>query len=331
MPAKSTRRTLARQWELLKRLPGRGTGKTASDLVAELKDAGFDVSKRQVERDLWELLEAFNLECNDKSPPYGWKWPTGSSVDLPGMTLAEALSLRLVQDYVEQLLPSSLLKVLEPRFVLAEGKLASLRSDSAAAQWPKKMRSVPPTQPMLSPHILPDVLESVQNALLHDQQLEADYVPMDVEEPNAMRLHPLALINRGPITYLVATAWDYADVRLYALHRMTRAQCLEDGAKRPENFDLDEYISSGAVQFGTGGMLKLEARVADGLARILCETPLSADQQLVGNMLTATVQDTWQLIWWILSQAENIEVIAPKALREQVREQLARALAAYEK
>ena len=93
------------------------------------------------------------------------------SVDLPGMTLAEALSLRLVKDYVEQSLPSSLLKVLEPRFALAEGKLASLTIDNAVAQWPKKMRSVPPSQPMLSPHILPEVLESVHEA----QPLNTEY------------------------------------------------------------------------------------------------------------------------------------------------------------
>ena len=66
------------------------------------------------------------------------------------------------------------------------------------------------------------------------------------------------------------------------------------------------------------------------LARILFETPLSADQQLVGNILTATVQDTWQLVWWIISQAGNIEVVASKGLREHVRAQLTNALSGYD-
>ena len=49
MPANKKKHTLARQWELLKRLPTRGAGKTASELTQELQVAGFDVSKRQVE------------------------------------------------------------------------------------------------------------------------------------------------------------------------------------------------------------------------------------------------------------------------------------------
>ena len=56
MPHDKTRNTVARQWELLKILPTRGAGKTAKDLTGILNDLGFKVSKRQVERDLGELL-----------------------------------------------------------------------------------------------------------------------------------------------------------------------------------------------------------------------------------------------------------------------------------
>mgnify|MGYP000287578086 CR=1 FL=1 len=91
MPANKKKHTLARQWELLKRLPTRGAGKTASELTQELQVAGFDVSKRQVERDLGELMDAFDLECNNASIPYGWRWLPGASSDLAGMTLADAL------------------------------------------------------------------------------------------------------------------------------------------------------------------------------------------------------------------------------------------------
>ena len=73
MPANNTRGTVARQWELLKRLPSSGPGKSAGELHQELKDLGFEVSKRQVERDLQQLSEAFPLHCNDRSIPWGWR------------------------------------------------------------------------------------------------------------------------------------------------------------------------------------------------------------------------------------------------------------------
>lgn len=329
MPAKTTRRTLARQWELLKLLPSRGSGKTAAELTQALNAIGFRVSKRQVERDLWELYEAFHLECNESSPPYGWKWPHSASLDLPAMTLAEALSLTLVQDTLKPLLPQSMQSVLLPRFDLARQKLDRLQADNAAARWPAKIRSVLPSQPMLPAGIDEDVMDAVHNGLLLDRQIDIDYLNLSTQTASPLRLHPLGLVNRGHVSYLVATAWDYEDIRLYALHRVKRACMTDAPARRPPDFDLDVYIAQGALQFGAEQSITLHARVNDYLARILAETPLSDTQAIDGHLLTATVQDTWQLTWWILSQGAGIEVLAPPHLRKRITASLTQAAMLY--
>ena len=330
MPANNTRGTVARQWELLKRLPTSGPGKSAGELRQELKDLGFAVGKRQVERDLQQLSEAFPLHCNDRSIPWGWRWLDRASVDLPGLTTAEALSLKLVEETVRPMLPASLLQALEPRFDQAARKLHSLDAASPANKWLAKVRSVPAYQPLLPPPILPAVLTNVQEALLAEELLDVDYLGMDAEIPVAMRLHPLALVNRGPVTYLVATAWDYPDVRLYALHRIRRAERSYTPCNKPENFDIDAYITTGALQFGSGESIRLEARISPYLARILMETPLAVDQIIEGDRLTATVRDTWQLRWWVLGQGEGIRVDVPKALRCDMAKCLSIAGAMYD-
>ncbi|WP_024539795.1 helix-turn-helix transcriptional regulator [Comamonas badia] len=330
MPAKTTRRTIARQWELLKLLPSRGVGKTAAELTQDLSALGFKVSKRQVERDLWELYEAFHLECNETSPPYGWKWPQGTSIDLPVVTLAEALSLTLVQDTLKPLLPLPLLAVLQPRFDLARSKLDRLNGDNAAATWPEKVRSVLPSQPLLPPPLDEAIVEIVHEGLLRDRQLDVSYLGLDAQTPTTMRLHPLGLVNRGAVSYLVATAWDYEDVRLYALHRIQQASPTEDAVRRPPGFVLDAYIQQGALQFGGEHTIRLKAQVSDGLARILAETPLSGDQTLKDGTLTATVRDTWQLAWWVLSQGAGIEVLEPRHLREKIAREISAANARYQ-
>ena len=330
VPAQTTRRTLARQWELLKLLPSRGVGKTATELARELNAEGFAVSKRQVERDLWELYEAFHLECNGANAPYGWKWPQGASLDLPAMSVAEALSLRLVQDAVQPLLPASLLSALQPRFALAQQKLDGL--DAAHHQvgaWLQKVRSVLPTQPMLPAQVNADVQDAVHEALLLDRQLQMTYQAAEAEKPQEMRVHPLGLVNRGHVSYLIATAWDYEDVRLYALQRIRAAYTSDQEAKRPQGFDIDAYLARGALHFGSESQIALRARVGTYLARVLSETPLSNDQVLAGDLLTATVNDTWQLRWWILSQGAGIEVLEPKSLREEIGRELVVAIAAY--
>ncbi|MGH8502865.1 MAG: helix-turn-helix transcriptional regulator [Gammaproteobacteria bacterium] len=334
MPADKKHHTLARQWELLKLLPTRGAGKTAAELTRALSEAGFQVTKRSVERDLNDLLEVFRLDRNDKSPPYGWRWPNDAPAALPGITLAEALSLRLVQETLKPLLPVSMIKALEPRFMQAKAKLSALAERNATARWADKVRSVAPTLPLLAPAIDIDVLETVQEALLANQQLEADYRAMGADEPSAIRLHPLGPVNRGPATYLVATAFAYPDPRLYALHRVSKATKISKPARRPDAFNLDAYIQSGALQFGTGKTLRLEAGVSEGLKRILEETPLSADQKLTRDKqwaarVTATVADSWQLRWWILSQGDAIEVHRPVRLRRKIAASLKAALGCY--
>ena len=333
MPRNDKQSVLLRLFELLKQLPSRGAGKTALELTKALNDAGYDITKRQVERDLNELMEAFPLDRNDSSIPHGWKWGAGASVDLPGMTITEALSLCLVEEALKPLLPVSMLEGLETRFQQAKKQLAALSKENRKAKWASKVRTVTPAMPLLSPEIDSTVLATVQEALLSDVQIDMEYRAMGSEETKQMQMSPLALVNRGTVIYLVATAFEYEDVRLYAMHRIHNATRTKHAVKRPANFDLDVYIQTGGLHFGNGKMIRLSAWVSKNLEIILEETPLSQDQKLVISgdkvKLTATVSDSWQLIWWLLSQGADIEVTAPVALRKKMGRLLVDAAAQY--
>lgn len=333
MPANNTRYTLGRQWELLQKIPTKGIGKTTKELVDALNDTGFKVSKRQVERDLGALMESFPLECNDDHIPYLWKWIDGASTDLPGLTLAEALSMKLIETTIKPLLPASLLKSMEPRFLQAERKLAELDNEIPAAQWANKVRSVQPTLPLLPPRVVDDVLENLQEALLLNKKLDTDYQSSSDDTPAHKILNPLGLVNRGAVSYLVATKDDCKDARLYAIHRFHRATILTVEVDRPLDFSLDNFINSGAMQFGYGEKIKLKAHVDNWLAQHLTETCLCVDQKLEirGDkfLLTATVHNSWQLEWWILSLGAAIEIISPAALRTNISSKLEQAASLY--
>lgn len=47
-------------------------------------------------------------------------------------------------------------------------------------------------------------------------------------------------------------------------------------------------------------------------------------------MVTASVDDTWQLSWWILSQGNGIEITEPKSLRNKIVSDLRDALDQYD-
>lgn len=332
MPDRSSRDTLARQWELLRQLPSHPPGATAAELTGALGGNGFVTSKRTVERDLAELERIFPIRCNDKGRPYGWHWMRHADLGIPGMGLTEALSFTLLEQFLYRMLPISLWRGFEPHLRHAREKLEALTDGNKVARWRKKVRYVSPTLPLEPPQFDDAVLEAVQRALLEERRLAVRYRAIDDSEDKALTLHPLALIQRGAVGYLAAMAFDYCDVRYYAVHRIGAAEVLPEAARRLRGFSLDAHLKAGGGHFVSAEQaqpLRLEARVMPELARILEETPLAENMRLRRNgdgdaSVRATVADTWQLRWWILSQGARIEVLKPKTLRREIAEQVAR-------
>lgn len=134
--------------------------------------------------------------------------------------------------------------------------------------------------------------------------------------------HPLGIVFRECVIYLVATVWEYKDPLHFALHRFKYCEPLPEDAVPPAEFDLDAYLASGTFQYAAaeGRKMKLVALFSGGAADHLAETPLSEDQVLIskkdGKMeVAATVADSSQLRWWLLGFGDYVEVVRPKKLR----------------
>jgi predicted DNA-binding transcriptional regulator YafY len=192
---------------------------------------------------------------------------------------------------------------------------------------------LPPGLPLLKPNVSAEVMSSVQDALLRQQQVQVSYRGPGATTAKKLRLHPLALIQQGERPYLLATAFDYAGVYHYALHRILAIEILDQAAQRPESFSLASFLADGGGQFGEGRSISLKADLAENLAAILRETPLSHDQKITlrsgKNTLSATVKDSWQLHFWILSQGPKITIRQPAALKKIIIAQLGAALDNY--
>ena len=337
MPSAKAHSTVSRQWELLRQLPSRSPGITATELVTRLNTQGYKISKRTVERDLIDLSLMFPLQCNDTNAPYGWHWKPGVSVELQGITLTEALSLALVEDAIRPLLPSSMLKALEPRFSHARQKLKALGEENQAARWLDKVASVRPDLNLQAPDIPEEILETLQQALLEEKQVQCQYYSAHSDKISQLTLNPLALVQRGLITYLIGTAHPYTDVRQYAVHRFRGMTPLRTTTQGLKDFNLHSYLGTDALQFGKTERISFQAWLSEKQARLLRETPLSADMVLTdlgngeGYRVTATISDSWQLQWWILSLGDAVVVEKPLNLREQIAQKLRSAASGYER
>lgn len=320
----SANETLMRQWSMLRKLPRYPLKVTARELKERLAGEGYEISKRTIERDLIELSATFPLMLDDRERPYGWSWQKDApAFDLPGLGDHESLMLMMVEQHFQAMLPAATLEVMAPYFKAARMKLSGTTHGSKTKKWTEKIRSVPPMQPLLSPKTDTDVQRTVSEALLSEKQLQISYRKRGEKKSIEYRIHPLALVQRGPVFYLSARIFDYEDIRLLALHRIVEVHLLDDPVAAPPGFNLDTEVNKGRFGFGNGNMLGFEAIFSATHGEHLFETPLSRDQAIKeledGRLhVTATVADTAELRWWLLALGDGVEVIAPSELRAQL-------------
>jgi predicted DNA-binding transcriptional regulator YafY len=220
------------------------------------------------------------------------------------------------------LLPASLLDTLAPYFKCAEGVLSSGDGVKKLASWRKKVAIVSAGQPLIPPNYSEAMIEAVHSALLRGMQLEISYKSREYVEAKTYPAHPLGIVQRGAVTYLVATLYGYTDILLFAVHRIQAAHVLDKPSNTPEGFSLAQYVNQGGLGFEENGLIKLVVRFTCAAAEHLWETPLSLDQEIEPDTsgwvhLQATVPDTAQLRWWLRGFASEVEVLEPIAIREE--------------
>jgi predicted DNA-binding transcriptional regulator YafY len=292
----------------------RGRWVGTAELQQALQQEGIDVNLRTIQRDLVALADFFPLESNGLSPQ-GWRWRVDAPVtQLPQITSSQALTFMMVEQHLKLLLPASVLEDLRPWFNSARQQVK--QGVSPAHRWADKVRIVPPTQPLIPPVIDPDALHTIQEAVLKELRLDVLYASRSRQQSLNLELDPLAMVQRGPVLYLVAAGKSLSSgqatdaIRLFAMHRFEKARMREEKIRKPKGFVLDEYLANGGLGFGNGSMKKLKAVFTKEAGEHLYESRLSEDQMIKelpdGRLeVTATVADTPQLKWWLRGMGQE--------------------------
>lgn len=284
-----------------------------------------------MQRDLNKLSASglFPFTSTEDSKPLSWFWPKDAPrLQLPLMTADEALTFKLVETFLESLLPPSIRLHMAEYFQLADNTLKA----SPLACWIDKVRIIPNGLPLLPAEIDAVVLPVIYEALLKNCRFDATYQGRK-SAIKTYEMNPLGLVFRNNVIYLVATIGDHLDIKQFALHRFKYATMGEKAIAVPVNFKKDDYIAQGEFDYPviTGHQdIALKIKITRFMSTHLFETPLSKNQRITElendmYLLVANVKDTDQLPWWIRSFSTHIEVLEPLELRAKFAQE-ARAL-----
>lgn len=310
---------------LLKHLPREPAFISSQTLHQRMQDEGYSVSLRTIQRDLSALSLHFPLIQNQPSgigkTGLGWAFARDSqNISFPVMGSAAALTFSMAMRHLQQLLPVSALAYLKPIQNEAENQL-NKHNSSRYQSWLDKVR-ITPLHFLQPPQTDGDVVALIYQALLESRQFKASYkgVPERI-------IHPYGLVQQGHTLYLVCRFYEFDDIRITALHRFASVQLLDENVRPFPEFEIDDYLGKGAMQWlmPEKSNIFLELRINENLAYYLEETPIAEGQQIEQDasqddsyFLRANLQDSQQLRYWLLSQADQLEILGPVEMREWI-------------
>jgi len=314
--------TALRYLMMLQHIPRQPQKIDPATLREKLYSQGFDVSVRTIQRDLNELSDVFPLVTDERSRPFGWSFLADSPMSLPSLDMPTALALLLMEQQLNLLLPSALLRKLRANFAAAR----KLLEDTASGyeRWLERVHVVPRGVQLKPAEFKPAILDTIYQALEQNKQLTLSYRSRSRNQERVYSVSPMGVVHRGTVTYLVCQFDGHLDVRQLALQRILSIQVNNQPAKCPGDFDIKDYLQGGQLSLSSNGEKQTATfRFAGKVGHHLYETPLSEDQKIEvqGDHLqvTAKLHISDELVWWLLSFGAQVEVIAPTVLRDEVR------------
>jgi len=179
-------------------------------------------------------------------------------------------------------------------------------------------------------------LTPVMQAMLENRALLIGYKKYMSEETEERRIYPYAVKEFEKRWYIVAYSTDHAQLRTYAMDRITAMKQLEERFKMPAGFDVDALFenSYGIYLPGEENPLLVRLKATKREAAYLKDLPLHPSQVLESEteeyaVFVLRVIPNRNFLMELCKRGGGLEVLQPQQLREEVKKQLETALELY--
>jgi predicted DNA-binding transcriptional regulator YafY len=299
---------------------------SAPDLAKEL-----EVSIRTVYRDIDQLSAAGIPVVADRGRDGGFQLLNGFRTQLTGLTQAEAEALMMAG------LPGPAAELgLAERMSSARLKLmaalpSGMRAERVATRFHLDVTGwFRATEPVA-------LLPTVARAVWSERYLKIRY--RQGGDSNEARIGPLGLVLKAGVWYLVAQKGG--NYRTYRASNILEVESLDDSFARPADFDLASYWTRASREYELGNYRANATIRLSPRGRTLIHQLGSYVEAAVAQSAGPPDRQGWLHctipvesgdfgIRELLRLGEDMEVLAPAALRNQVKRALRRMLCKYE-
>ncbi len=184
-----------------------------------------------------------------------------------------------------------------------------------------------------------EILQTITYAWANRRVLRLSYQSAHSDRPKPIVVEPYFLepLHTGFATYLIARSRTHDDIRVFKVERVRTAQVLPEVYEIPAGMTPDALLRNAwGIAFKQGNadqvkvVLRFDASVASRVQESEWHPSQSVRKEAEGGLrFEVTLGSTMEILPWIRSWGDAVEVLEPPDLREQVADGARRAASRY--
>jgi predicted DNA-binding transcriptional regulator YafY len=292
----------------------------------------LEVSVATFKRDLEQLRDRFNMTIIWNRGQRGYQLdPQSPNRELPGLWFnsAETYALLAFHHFLENIEPGLLTPHIRPLQVRIRKLLE--KDDHSFEEVARRIRVLP----LAARPIESSCFQSITHALLRRRRMRITHYHRGRNEETEREVSPQRLIHYRDNWYL--DAWDYGKkaLRTFAVDSIRRAALLDAKARNVPEKILDAELGNGYGIFAGRKTQTAVLRFTPERARWVANEQWHPKQKGYEKdgcyFLEVPYSNDKELIMDILRHGPDVEVLAPKSLRDKVLEQHLCAASQYQR
>ncbi len=290
--------------------------------IAELMNE-FSITSRTVQRDMATLQEAYAIEEGERTDTNEktFRIKTGLRAEILKLTITEMLALYMGRNMFAFTEGTELKAAMDSLYEKLAARLCAHNVDHHK-KLPKKLyctSGFPKTYKASA-----DVLNALLTGLLDENKVAVRYALVG-KEPYRDVLHPYTLVVNNNALYIVAFSEHSQDRRTYAVERIKRAEWLRgEPFEYPERYDPDVVLKAAFGIAAGHSPVKVRLHFSPAVAPYVSsrrwhKSMTTKSRKGGGLEVCMTVSLSYELVHWLTGYGPDVQVLAPKELREKVR------------
>ncbi len=277
------------------------------------------------------MIDSLNAPIkNDRGIGYYYDKSNNQNYELPGLWFSaqELIALSLFNQMIETLQPLLVKQLLQPVKEKTEHLMAM--QGIKPTDWQQRLKILPQWQRPYNT----DNFHKIINALFQRKQLKINYKNRQNNNISTRTISPQQLIYYRDNWYLDCWCHMREELRTFSIDAIEAIKNIPSPAKNINQNDLTTYYSASYGIFSgqpiANAIIEFSKQAIPWVSKEQWHPKQQNTWMENGNLrITIPYSDSRELIKDIMNYGANAEVIAPKELRQQVKQQLQAALEKY--